>query len=114
MSSEDTQAAPSVDETPAAETPAPEPAAKETKKAPARRDRQPDDVELTFSGDPNLALQGTPARDLTQADVDRLATRRTIPGPGERGLRRGEAGFSEARAKVVRELTATGKFTKRS
>lgn len=78
------------------------------------RQLEPDDVELKFTGDPDRLIRGVPATDLTQAAIDRLTYRRTIPEPGASGLRRGESGFSEARAKVVRELIASGNFTKRS
>ena len=88
------------------------PASEPKKQAPKKPELT--DVEYRFAGDPEVGAAGVPARDLTYADVDRIVTRRTIPGPGERGLRRGESGFSEARSKITRELTATGKFKKRS
>jgi hypothetical protein len=100
--------------------PSPAPAARSTakprskKKSMSRRSLGPNDVEFRFKGDPQRAMRGIPATDLTQAEVDRMVYRRTIPEPGGTGLRRGEAGFSEARAKTVRELMATGHFTKRS
>jgi hypothetical protein len=85
-------------------------------KTTATRSKAPKltDVEFKFTGDPEVGARGVPARDLTRADVDRLTTRRTIPEPGARGLHRGESGFSEARAKVAREIAASGKFKKRS
>jgi hypothetical protein len=86
-----------------------EPAAEAPK---PRKTLEPNDIELRFRGDPRIGMAGVPARDLRQIDVDRITYRRTIRSG--RGLRRGESGFSEARSKVVRELTATGKFTKRS
>ena len=94
-------------------TEAPEPEKSEAKST-SKKTLEPDDVEYRFTGDPQIGVGPFPARDLTQADVDRVTYRRTIPEPGTQGLRRGESGFSEARAKVVRELTATGKFKKRS
>ena len=118
MTTDDTQ---SDEVTPptADEEPKPKAAAKRSKpkKAAARRaprTRGPADVEFRFTGDQNVAIAGVPARDLSQADVDRIVYRRTIPEPGARGLRRGESGFAQARVKVVREVMATGKFTKRS
>lgn len=98
---------------------APRPAAapakrKRSRKSAAPRVRRPDEVEFRFKGEPDAPMRGVPAADLTQADVDRLVYRRTIPAPGVSGLRRGEAGFSEAWAKTVRELVATGHFTRRS
>jgi hypothetical protein len=89
-------------------------AAKRTTTKKAARSLEPTDVEFRFKGDPERVMSGIPATDLTQADVDRMTYRRTIPEPGADGLRRGESGFSEARAKVVREILATGHFTKRS
>jgi hypothetical protein len=74
--------------------------------------KSPTDVELRFNGDPTLHMRGVPARDLTRADVDRLVYRRTVPGPGIRGLNRGQRGFQAARNRLVRELLTTGKFEK--
>jgi hypothetical protein len=70
-------------------------------------------VELEFTGNPRVGVAGVPAADLTRAEIDRITYRRTIPEPGTRGLSRGQKGFSEARAKVVRDLVGTGKFEKR-
>ena len=118
MTTDDTRAEDVSEEAAAPETTTPKatPAkkAKSTKAKAPRRAKGPTDVEFRFTGDPARGMSDIPARDLTQADVDRITYRRTIPEPGTRGLRRGEAGFSQARAKVVRDLTATGKFTKRS
>ena len=106
---------------PAPSAPEPRPITKATSGAKAgakpkkeRKAPDPTDVELRFTGDPNVAIRGVPARDLRQVDVDRITYRRTISRPGGRGLHRGQSGFSQARAKVVRELTTTGKFKKRS
>jgi hypothetical protein len=95
------------------EAPASRPSTSRRKAKRQKRERAADDVEFSFKGE-EVEMRGVPAADLTQAEVDRLVYRRTIPEPGASGLRRGEAGFSEVRAKVVRELMATGHFTRRS
>lgn len=89
---------------------------KSTKSTPRRAKSSigPLDVELVYTGTATAPVNGIPSRDLRRADVDRLVFRRTVPEPGARGLRRGEKGFNETRAKVVAELTATGHFEKRS
>ena len=97
------------------ETTTTQPAAEEKPKPEPKKTLDSADVEYRFAGDnPDQGAAGFPARDLTQADVDRITYRSTIPEPGTRGLRRGESGFSEARAKTTRALMATGKFKKRS
>ena len=71
-------------------------------------------IDLRYTGGPSgeLRLGRVPARDLSTADVDRLVYVRTIPTPGSRGLRRGDDGFPQARAKLTRELTRSGAYAK--
>jgi len=71
-------------------------------------------IDLRYTGGPSgsATVARVPPRDLTTADVDRLVYRRTIPTPGSRGLRRGDDGFPQARAKLTRELTRSGAYAK--
>lgn len=113
MSNDETQATAPASEAAEPVTPSANDETQATKASP-KKQSESTDVEYRFTGDPEVGMAGVPARDLTYADIDRIITRRTIPNPGARGLHRGEAGFSEARSKVTRELSATGKFKKRS
>ena len=69
-----------------------------------------DKIELTYTGE--QTVRGVAPRDLSASDVDRLVYVRTIPTPGSRGLRRGDDGFPQARAKLTRELTRSGAYAK--
>ncbi|HYI66381.1 MAG TPA: hypothetical protein VEW95_05620 [Candidatus Limnocylindrales bacterium] len=70
------------------------------------------DLRYTGGSTGGARVNRVPARDLTPHDVDRLVYARTIPTPGSRGLRRGDDGFPQARAKLTRELLRSGVYAK--
>lgn len=57
-------------------------------------------------------VSGVPAQDLSPAAIDRVVYVRTIPRPGSRGLRPGDAGYTSAHRTLLRELVTSGKYAK--